>query len=163
MNINVGIGELNVNRAPVVLETRGLGSCVGVTLYDTKNRIGALAHMMLPNFTSSSHKGVSELMKFRYVDYALPYMLKKMIFMGSSQKDIVAKIVGGASMFRRKSSTLNIGEKNVKAVKKFLMDNDIKLEAEEIGGEMGRTVFFDLNSGIILMRIYGNERKEIEI
>lgn len=163
MNINVGIGELSVNRAPVVLETRGLGSCVGVTLYDTKNRIGALAHMMLPSLSCSNNKEISEPMKFRYVDYALPYMLKKMIFMGSNRDDIVAKIVGGASMFRRKSSTLNIGEKNVKAVKKILRDNDIKLRAEEIGGDMGRTVFFDLNSGVILMRIYGNERKEIEI
>lgn len=163
MNINVGIGELNVNRAPVILETRGLGSCVGVTLYDTKNRIGALAHMMLPHFPNPVDNEINESMKFRYVDYALPYMLKKMIFMGSNQEDIVAKVVGGASMFKRKSNTLNIGEKNVNAVKNFLRDNSIKLEAEEIGGEMGRTVFFDLNSGVILMKVYGNERKEIEI
>lgn len=163
MNINVGIGDLAVNKAPFILETRGLGSCVGVTLYDKQNKIGALAHIMLPCFSSAVKENLKENMKFRYADYALPYMLDKMIFMGSDKKNIVAKIIGGASMFRRKSSTLNIGEKNVDAVRKFLKDNFIKVQAEEVGGDMGRTIFFDLDSGIVVMKICGKVRKEVEI
>ena len=80
MNINVGIGDLTVSKAPFILETRGLGSCVGVTLYDNKKKIGALAHIMLPRITSSIQENVSENMKFRYAEYALPYMLNKMFF-----------------------------------------------------------------------------------
>lgn len=163
MNINVGIGDLTINKAPFILETRGLGSCVGVTLYDKQNRIGALAHIMLPCFSSAVKENLNDNMKFRYADYALPYMLDRMIFMGSDKRNIEAKIIGGASMFRRKSSTLNIGEKNVDAVRKFLKDNFIKVRAEEVGGDMGRTIFFDLNSGVVIMKIYGKVKQEIEI
>lgn len=163
MNINVGIGDLTVNRAPFVLETRGLGSCVGVTLYDKEKKIGALAHIMLPSISSLAQENISENMKFRYAEYALPYMLNKMFFMGSERKNIVAKIIGGASMFRRKSSTLNIGEKNVEAVRTFLKNNFIKVQAEEVGGDMGRTIFFDLNNGVVIMRIYGKVKREVKI
>ncbi len=163
MNINVGIGDLAINKAPVILETRGLGSCVGVTLYDRQNKIGALAHIMLPCFSNTMKENVAENMKFRYADYALPYMLNKMIFMGSNKMGIVAKIIGGASMFKRKSSTLNIGEKNVEEVRKFLKSNFVKIQAEEVGGDMGRTIFFDLNSGVVTMKIYGKVRQEVEI
>lgn len=163
MNINVGIGDLTVNRAPFVLETRGLGSCVGVTLYDKEKKIGALAHIMLPSISSLAQENISENMKFRYAEYALPYMLNKMFFMGSERKNIVAKIIGGASMFRRKSSTLNIGEKNVEAVRTFLKNNFIKVQAEEVGGDMGRTIFFNLNNGVVVMRIYGKVKKEVQI
>lgn len=163
MNINVGIGDLTVSKAPFILETRGLGSCVGVTLYDNKKKIGALAHIMLPRITSSIKENANENMKFRYAEYALPYMLNKMFFMGSERKDIVAKIVGGASMFKRKSGTLNIGEKNIEAVKTFLKNNFIKVQAEEVGGDMGRTIFFDLNNGVVIMRIYGKVKQEVKI
>lgn len=163
MNINVGIGDLTVNRAPFVLETRGLGSCVGVTLYDEEKKIGALAHIMLPSVSSLAQENISENMKFRYAEYALPYMLNKMFFMGSERKDIVAKIIGGASMFKRKSSTLNIGEKNIEAVRTFLKNNFIKVQAEEVGGDMGRTIFFDLNNGVVIMKIYGKVKREVKI
>lgn len=163
MKINVGIGELCVNKAPVVLETRGLGSCVGVTFYDKKNKIGALAHVMLPNVNVLNNEGDDTNTKFRYADYALPYIIDKMNHMGSCKSDIVAKIIGGASMFRRKSNTLNIGNKNIESVRNILKKNNIKIEAEEIGGETGRTIIFDLNSGIVLIKIYGINKQEIEI
>lgn len=161
--INIGIGELVVNRAPFILETRGLGSCVGVTFYDKKNKIGALAHIMLANVSCKSEDLDDGNGRFRYAEYALPYMLNKMLAMGGNKDDIVAKIVGGASMFKRKSGNLNVGEKNVFAVKKFLKENSIKLEAEEVGGDIGRTIIFNLNDGSILMKIYGKVKQEIEL
>lgn len=162
MNINIGIGELVVDRAPHILETRGLGSCVGLTLYDETKKIGALAHIMLPYLSEfdSTKEIVNGDIKFRYADYAIPYILNKMTVMGSDIRNVKAKIIGGASMFRRKSSTLNIGQKNIKAVKNILNFNDIRLIAEEIGGETGRTVFFDLNNGTVLIKIYGRDKQD---
>ena len=154
--INIGIGELVVNKAPFILETRGLGSCVGVTFYDKKNKIGALAHIMLPNVSCNVEDLESDNGRFRYAEYALPYMLNKMLAMGGNKNDIVAKIVGGASMFKRKSG-------NLFAVKKFLKENSIKLQAEEVGGDIGRTIFFNLNDGSIIMKIYGKVKQEIEL
>ncbi len=163
MNINIGIGELVVSKAPHILETRGLGSCVGVTFYDTVNKIGALAHIMLPNASGVSIKLDKVNSRFRYAEYVLPYMLDRMIAMGSNKSNIVAKIVGGASMFKRKSVNLNIGERNIIAVKNFLKENSIKLQGEEIGGDIGRTVLFNLNDGRIIIKIYGKVKQEIEL
>ncbi|OGP49697.1 MAG: hypothetical protein A2Y79_05265 [Deltaproteobacteria bacterium RBG_13_43_22] len=42
------VGEGVVSRSPAVFSSVGLGSCVVVTLYDTKRGIGGLAHIMLP-------------------------------------------------------------------------------------------------------------------
>ena len=66
-------------------------------------------------------------------------------------------------MFKRKSGTLNIGEKNIEAVRTFLKNNFIKVQAEEVGGDMGRTIFFDLNNGVVIMRIYGKVKQEVKI
>ncbi len=162
MNINIGIGELVVDRAPHTLETRGLGSCIGLTLYDETKKIGALAHIMLPYLSEfdSIKEILTQNIKFRYADYAIPYILNKMTLMGSDVTNVKAKIIGGASMFRRKSSTLNIGEKNINAVKNILDCSGIKIIAEEVGGETGRTVFFDLNYGTVLVRIYGRDKRD---
>ncbi len=163
MNINIGIGELVVSKAPNILETRGLGSCVGVSFYDATNKVGALAHIMLPNASSVSVKLDKDNSRFRYAEYALPHMLNRMIAMGSNKNNIVAKIVGGASMFKRKSVNLNIGERNINAVRDFLKENSIKLKGEEVGGDIGRTVFFNLNDGRIIIKIYGKVKQEIEL
>lgn len=163
MNLSVGIGELIVAKAPAILETRGLGSCVGVALYDEKNKIGALAHIMLPFSSSSDYVEQDSKTRFRYVSIALPYMLEKMIFMGSDKLSIIAKIVGGASMFRRPSKTLNIGEKNISAVKHFMDKNFIKIKSEEIGGNVGRSMFFNLDDGKVTIKISGKSRNGIEL
>ena len=163
MKIDIGIGDLMVSKAPAILGTRGLGSCVGVTLYDRCKKIGALAHIMLPYYSELQDKNVSESLKFRYADYAIPYMINKMNDLGSRKYDIVAKIIGGASMFRRKSSALDIGNKNVDAVRKILKTNFINIKSEEIGGDMGRTVFLDLSNGTVMIKIYGKVRQEFEI
>lgn len=164
MKISVGIGELSINKAPVILETRGLGSCVGVALYDEVKKIGALAHVMLPSSRISSNYDEDNFnTRFRYADYSIPYIIDKMNHMGSLKSNLVAKIIGGASMFKRKSNTLNIGNQNVEAVRKVLINNNIKIAAEEVGGEIGRTVIFDLSSGAVLIKIYGINKQEIEI
>ena len=58
MKQNVGIGEYRVARPPAVLVSLGLGSCVGVALYDPERKVGGLAHIMLPssNGAGGDHK-----------------------------------------------------------------------------------------------------------
>ncbi len=160
-NVNVGIGDVRVGTYPMILETRGLGSCVGVTMYDPTKKIGGLAHLMLPN--SNPDETLTDLTKLRYANYALPFMVGKMIFMGCSKENIVGKLVGGASMFRKKSPTLDIGKKNIEAVKQFFHENSLSIVSEHIEGVVGRSLFFDLNSGKVIIKIYGKDRQEFEI
>lgn len=45
--IKVGMADLKACKCPDALTTLGLGSCVGVALYDPVTKIGGLLHCML--------------------------------------------------------------------------------------------------------------------
>lgn len=157
--IKVGIADLNVTNAPNKLITIGLGSCIGITLYDKVKKNGGLLHIMLPDSTQFSN--VTNLYKF--ADLGVPILLKRVQDMGSRKNDIIAKIAGGASMFNfsDKSMVMDIGSRNSAAVKKILAELEIPLLSEDIGGNSGRTLIFDTSTGSLLIRTVGKEMKEI--
>lgn len=49
--IKVGMADLKTAKAPNTLTTLGLGSCIGLTLYDPVTKIGGLVHYMLPDLS----------------------------------------------------------------------------------------------------------------
>ncbi len=148
-NITIGIGDLKVCRAPDVLVTYALGSCVGICLLDASVSIGGLSHIMLPESTSGVN-GASTPMRF--ADTAIPMLIRQMESMGASKARMKAKIAGGATMFATASDKFNIGERNVAAVKKILMANRIPILAEDTGLDYGRTQFFYPATGIMEIR-----------
>lgn len=147
MNITIGIGDLKVCKAPDVLVTYALGSCVGVCLLDAAVGVGGLSHIMLPE-----SKGMSTATPMRFADTALPMLVQQMERMGASKARMKAKIAGGATMFATASDKFNIGERNIAAVKKFLNDNRIPIIAQDIGLDYGRTQFFYPETGIMEIR-----------
>lgn len=145
--IVVGIADLKVATEPAKLVSIGLGSCVGVALFDSSSKVGSLAHVMLPssrNFHPIKNRA-------KYVDTAIPLAIDKMLDLGAAKPRIVAKIAGGAKMFSFKSDDY-IGKKNVLAVKNVLKDEKIKIVAEDTGGSAGRTLEFDTSSGRLLVK-----------
>lgn len=148
-NITIGIGDLKVCRAPDVLITYALGSCVGVCLLDSVTNVGGLSHVMLPDSTVGNG-GASNPMRF--ADLALPMLVRQMESMGASRMRMKAKIAGGATMFATSSDKFNIGERNIAAVKKFLMANRIPILAEDIGLDYGRTQLFYPETGVMEIR-----------
>ena len=58
--IKVGIADLNTVKAPDLIKTTGLGSCVGVVLYDLGREIAGLAHVMLPDSSLSRSGPLNE-------------------------------------------------------------------------------------------------------
>lgn len=148
-NITIGIGDLKVCRAPDVLVTYALGSCVGVCLLDSATSVGGLSHIMLPDSTAGTN-GASTPMRF--ADLALPMLIRQMEGMGASRTRLKAKIAGGATMFATASDKFNIGERNIAAVKKFLMQNHIPIIAEDIGLDYGRTQLFYPETGVMEIR-----------
>ena len=157
--IKIGIADLNVTLSPNKLITVGLGSCVGIALYDKFTGIGGLAHIMLPD--SSQFSNVTNSAKF--ADLAIPILIEKMEGMGGKKRNLKAKIVGGASMFNfaDKAMIMDIGNRNGIAVKEVLQKYSIPILAEEIGGNKGRTMIFDTASGIVQIRTAGLGVKEI--
>lgn len=162
-NVDVGIGDIKVARSPIVLVARGLGSCVGVTIYDEVKKIGGLAHIMLPYYFQSDDCFMTYSNKMRYATFALPLMLNRMISMGCENVNMVSKIFGGASMFKRKSRTLDIGKKNIAAAEEFLSERKIEVVSRHVEGEMGRSIFFNLSTGRVKLFMYGKDRQEIEL
>lgn len=144
--IVVGIGACALARSPVKIKTFGLGSCVSITLYDRKERIGGLVHAMLP---SISHARIKDNPS-KYADSGIEYMAAEMVKKGSSRKRLEAKLVGGAHMFENQN--MSIGERNIEWAKKTLERLEIPVIAEDIGKNYGRTVTFDTSTGNLLVR-----------
>lgn len=137
---------------PGVIATDGLGSCVALSLYDGRLRIGGLAHIMLPG---AENADVSWL-PYQYADKALNHLLDELLNQGTCEQDMVAKIAGGASMFAN-SAGQGIGELNIVGVKRLLKVRGIPLVGEDVGGACGRRVEFHLDSGKMVIRFVGKE------
>ena len=158
--IKVGMADLKVCSAPDSLTTLGLGSCVGVALYDKSTKITGLAHVMLPSSKEITNN--SNLAKF--ADTGIEETLRLMKEKGANMSNIVAKIAGGAQMFAfsaRNNDMLNVGERNVKAVKEKLKECKIPLIAEDTGLNFGRTVIISTETGMYTIRAVGKDVKEI--
>lgn len=151
--IKVGIADLNVVLDPGSIMTIGLGSCIGIALYDKTTKVAGLAHIMLPD--STQFKSNTNPMKF--ADLAVPMLIEKMEKQGCSKRNIVAKIAGGASMFNfsDKSIISDIGKRNSDAVKKALKDEYIRIVGEETGGNKGRTMILKANDGSVILKVVG--------
>jgi len=147
--IRVGMADLNVAESPDSLRTTGLGSCVGIALFDPHTKVAGLAHIMLP--TSNN---VDEKNKAKYANTAVPLLLEMMEKRGANKKRIVAKLAGGAQMFTfaGQSDLMRIGPRNVEACKVALATFEIQIVAEDTGGNCGRTIELNCMDGALLIR-----------
>lgn len=147
--IKIGMADLNVTKSPNVLQTCGLGSCVGICLWDPLTKIGGMAHIMLPQ--SNKAKPGNEA---KFADAALPLLIEEMRKLGADKSRLVAKIAGGAQMFAfySENDIMKIGERNAEAVKQCLQSAKIKLLAQDTGGNYGRTIEFFSENGKLYIR-----------
>jgi chemotaxis protein CheD len=132
----VGIGEYKIAHNPTILRAMGLGSCVGVFLFDEKIKVSGLAHILLPDSPNDPKKRSS-----KYADVALREMIREMEEEGCKRENLKAKIVGGAQIFDFMSNEmLKIGERNIRSVRSILDDENIPIIAEDVGEDYGRTM-----------------------
>ena len=157
--IRVGMADLKVGRSPATIISYGLGSCIGVSLYDERAKVGGLLHIMLPD--SKQARPSDNPAKF--ADTGLPLLLKEVLAEGASKKNLVAKMAGGAQMFAFANATdiMRVGARNADAVKRLLMEMDIRLAAEDTGGTYDRTVSINLENGLYKVKTISKGEKEI--
>lgn len=157
--IKIGMADLNVAKAPNLLTTLGLGSCVGITLYDKINKIAGLAHIMLP----SSREIKNNDNKAKFADTGIEELLDLMLKSGANKNNLVAKIAGGSQMFNFNSNNniLKIGERNVIATKDKLKELNIKIISEDTGGNFGRTIILNSIDGLLQVKTIGHGEKTI--
>ncbi|GER65647.1 chemoreceptor glutamine deamidase CheD [Weizmannia acidilactici] len=150
--IKVGIAEMKIVTAPGLIRTTGLGSCVGVILYDLPAKTAGLAHIMLPS--SLIARNSEHINKAKFADTAIEELIGRLLRAGCSAHRLLAKIAGGAEMFSFSSmnEAMRIGPRNVEAVKKELKENHIKLVAEDTGGKSGRTIEFNPETAVLTVK-----------
>lgn len=147
----VRVAELIVRQAPAQLDALGLGSCVAVILHDPEARVGGLAHVLLPTAAVGERPDATP---GRYAQSAVPALLEAVLAAGAARHRVVARLVGGATMFRNLTAPglIAIGERNTVAARRALDTLSLPLVAEAVGGDYGRSVRFDLEAGTITVR-----------
>ena len=157
--IKVGMADLSVCKPPNLLTTLGLGSCVGIVLYDPETKVSGLAHVMLPDSTQIKNNGN----KAKFADTAIDVLIAEMVKQGANPKRLVAKLAGGAQMFAfsQTNDLMKIGERNADASRKMLRKLGIKVLSEDCGKNYGRTIVFDAETGMLEIRTIGQQSKKI--
>jgi len=157
--IQVGMADLKVAKPPDKLITAGLGSCIGICLLDKATKIGSLTHIMLP----SSLQAKNADNKAKFADTAIVAVLEEMRKAGAGTSGLVAKIAGGAQMFKfsGENDILKIGERNARAVEENLEKYRIRLLVKDVGGNYGRTITFDPQTGDLHVRTIGHGERII--
>lgn len=148
--IIVRMADLDFASDDNILRTNSLGSCLGIIIYDKKNKIGSLAHTMLPNlyenYDFETHKG-------KFVDSAIPYMIDTLEHRGAYRHNLNAMIFGGSQMFFTSSQSLiqNIGKKNIDTSIKIFKEYNIPIIANETGGQISRTIELYCDKGLVIL------------
>ena len=157
--IKVGMADYKVGRAPDTLISYGLGSCIGISLYDPQTKIGGLLHIMLPD----SNQSRANENRAKFADTGIPDMLEELIRMGAARSRLVAKLAGGSQMFAfaNASDIMRVGLRNASASKEILKKLSIPIVGEDTGGNYGRTVQIDLSTGVYKVKTIDKGDKEI--
>jgi len=156
--IVVGMADLKVAKYPDILTTLGLGSCVGITLFDVTKRIGGLAHVMLPTYKGFEGQNIA-----KFADSAIIELINQLARTGVKRGSLVAKLAGGAHMFGRTQNNdmLKIGERNAAACIAILRQLGIPVKANDTGGTHGRTIELYMDTGALKIRTVGAGEKFI--
>ena len=151
--IIVRVAEYAAGGTDAVLVTLGLGSCVAITLHDAERRVGGLAHILLPSRSlsrSAENPG-------RFPQTALPALVEEMTALGADRRRLTARLAGGASMFANlvPAGSMQMGDRNVIAVREVLSQLAIPITGEKVGGSTGRSVWFRVEDGTVTVRSAG--------
>ncbi|MCH7471698.1 chemotaxis protein CheD [bacterium] len=159
--VRVGMAELKVGTNGDRLQALGLGSCIGLVMFDSQSHIGGLAHIMLPD-SSLGRNGNPVYGK--YANTGVPKLLEEVIRAGARQSCVIIKMAGGAEMFSfagNDAPRLSVGHRNIIAVHEQLDMLGLKVNAEDVGGNHGRTLEFDLSLLRCTIKVIGKEIKEL--
>lgn len=145
--ILVHVAEYKAAGSGEILLTVGLGSCVAVMLHDAEARVGGMAHILLPSPALSRR----DQNPGKFPQTAIPLLLQEMVGRGARAARVTARIAGGASMFSNLQpvGTIQMGERNLVAVRTALAHHAIPLVGSAVGGDFGRTVRLFVDDGRI--------------
>ena len=153
----VGLGEAKAVGASqaAALVAYGLGSCVALCLWDPAQRVAGMAHVVLPGTDPDGRPNA------KFARSAVPALgqLMQAQGAGSDPRRFIARLAGGAQVLATagRGSLPRVGEQNALAVQDALAEAGVLVEAHDLGGSIGRSVWFDpRDSGHIRVRAIGS-------
>ena len=158
---SIGLGELSfVHRAGGLLVARGLGSCIGIAVYEPDARFAVLAHVMLPGPAPAQ---VPSEQPARFADQAIASLIDAVIMHGGRARNCLIKLAGGAQVIRlgNKEDQLQVGRRNIDAVLQALAANGLSAAAQDVGGTMGRTLTLYAATGVTTVRLVGGSEQPL--
>lgn len=141
--VDVYTGEVKAGGNNTLLKSTAIGSCVVIAAYDSKKKVGVLAHVMLPGAAPEG----KPLQRTRYAADAIEEMINMMTHLGANKDNIEACLVGGGNVLKRKDDT--ICQENIASIIEFLNEERIKIGSKAVGGTEKRSVSLDVKNGTI--------------
>lgn len=159
--ITIGIGDAQVSRDPEdVLVTHALGSCVAVAIHDSAAGVAGLLHILLPDSKSSPHKAATHPCMF--ADTGIPALFHAAYAIGAAKSRLTVRIVGGAQVMDP-NGVFNIGKQNYLACRRILWAAGVLIGAEEVGGNISRSVRLTVAEGRLQWNSAGSAGQELAI
>lgn len=151
----LGVGDYDAtNRPDEELKTMALGSCVGVIVLEPKSRTIGMAHIALSD--SKINPAMAAKQPGRFADTAIPALLNLVATYSKTKTGYIIKLAGGAQVAHMRD-TFNIGKRNILAIRQILWKMRLAPVAEDLGGQISRTVSIEVNTGKVILHSPGRQ------
>ncbi|MDA8242261.1 MAG: chemotaxis protein CheD [Nitrospiraceae bacterium] len=152
-------GEIYIARDEPTVVTTVLGSCISVAMFNGRLNIGAICHGLLPKCRDKKACDGTCFEEFRYVECSMRHILSRFFSLGVHRSEIRVKLFGGSDMFELKSpASISVGKQNIETALKVIGDEGLTLVSSDVGGPLGRKIFFHTQTGEVLLK----RQKEIK-
>jgi chemotaxis protein CheD len=159
MQVVVGVADMRVsNQQGEVLVTRALGSCIGVVIYDPTAKVGGILHFMLPD--SNLDLGKAREHPHMFADKGLPLLFRECYRLGAQKSRLRVKVAGGSQVLGTREF-FQIGRRNYAALRKIFLKNNVLIDKEDVGGTKARTLFLEIATGNVWIKIMGQNTIEL--
>lgn len=150
----IGIADGALVYRPMRLRTSGLGSCIGLVVFDVFSGMAGMVHIMLPVAPTEPKPNQQQAKPQKYADLGVEWLVREMQNEGAALSRLRAKMAGGAQMFTfaAKTDILRVGPRNIEAVRIALDGFGIPIVSEDVGGKEGRTIEFDSQTQMLMVR-----------
>ncbi len=153
MQVVVGVADMKVSNQPQeVLVTHALGSCIGVAVYDPVAKVGGILHFMLPDSSLDLEKAQEQ--PYMFADTGLPCLFRECYRLGALKPRLQVKVAGGSQVLSGREC-FQIGRRNYAALRKIFLKNNVLITNEDVGGTKARTLFLEIGTGNVWVRIMG--------
>jgi chemotaxis protein CheD len=158
-------GESYVTKKDEIISTL-LGSCVAACLYDSVNQVIGMNHFLLAQQHSAHTSVLLASESGRYGIHAMELLINQMLKQGAQRINLKAKVFGGGDMLKLSNKFrggLSIGAINCEFIKTFLKTEHIPLVASDLGGLVGRNIFFLASDFSVYVKTIENTEEQVVI